>query len=361
MLNDSSAARQLLTVMVLTALLVASTVVHGTGKGRASGNLEKPVRVFESEATMAVTIRAPWRELGRNKREKRYPATLAYVDAAGQTHTLELTVERRGVTRQEVCSFPPIKLRFDKQAIKATPFRGSASIKLVTHCDKGERWKAYPVIEMLAYRINNLLTDFSFRVRPLSIIYVDSRNDAADAPRFGFIIEDDDDLAKRHDLERLESAPTRLSQLSGRTSGLNALFQYMIGNTDWSMLGGPSTRCCHNTVLLGSKTLVDIHAVPYDFDSAGLVDAHYAAPSEKLSISEVSERVYRGLCLHNDQLEGLKIEFLQKEAAILDLIRSEARLDPSSRRKAHDYLLSFFDMLRDPAAFESNVTAKCRK
>ncbi|MEZ5463493.1 hypothetical protein [Dokdonella sp.] len=347
------------TVLAFAGLLVLVAAVHGRSGDKASS---KPARVFDAATDMVVTIRAPWRELARKKDETRYPATLAYVDAAGQTRWLNLTVERRGITRQNVCSFPPLKLRFDKKGIKGTPFRGSASLKLVTHCGSGGRWAPYPVIELLAYRINNLLTDYSFRVRPLAITYVDSRNESADGPRFGFLIEDDDDLARRNDLERLDVARPRVAQLDPRGTSRFALFQYMIGNTDWSVLSGPSgNRCCHNTVLIGSKSEPTIQAVPYDFDSAGLVDAHYAAPSEKLPISKVSERIYRGFCEFNPELDELRIEFLEKEAAILDLVRNQGQLEPRSRQKVLDYLAEFFGIMRDPAAFEENIRAKCRK
>jgi hypothetical protein len=215
---------------------------------------------------------------------------------------------------------------------------------------------------MLAYRINNLLTDYSFRVRPLAITYVDSRNDSADGPRFGFIIEDDDDLARRNDLEKLDIARPRVSQLDPFGSSRYALFQYMIGNTDWSVLSGPSgKRCCHNTVLIGPKSLAGIQPVPYDFDSAGLVDAHYAAPSEKLPIRDVSERIYRGFCEYNQELSSLRVEFLEKESAILGLVRAEERLESSDRQKALAYLGEFFEILRDPATFEKDITGKCRK
>ena len=42
------------------------------------------VGLFESLRTLQVEIHAPWRDLTRNKSEKRWPATLNFTDDAGQ-------------------------------------------------------------------------------------------------------------------------------------------------------------------------------------------------------------------------------------------------------------------------------------
>ena len=42
---------------------------------------------------------------------------------------------------------------------------------MVTHCKSNDRYEQYYMLEMLAYRIYNVLTDYSFRVRPLEVTY----------------------------------------------------------------------------------------------------------------------------------------------------------------------------------------------
>lgn len=323
----------------------------------------KDEKLFASDRVLEVTLTAPWTQVTRKQAgATAFPATLDFRDGNGPSGSLPLTVERRGITRLRICDFPPLKLRFEKSAIKGTLFRGNKSIKLVTHCDDGERWEQYYVIEMLAYRIYNLVTDRSFRVRPLSITYFDSAKQASDGPHFGFLIEDDSDVARRNGLDLLDIPRPRVSQLDALENSRFSLFQYMIGNTDWSVLSGPSgNACCHNTKLMGPANQVGIYAVPYDFDSAGLVDARYAAPSPSLPIKDVRQRIYRGFCENNAMLAVARGEMQALETDITSLVRNEIRLTDKSRESALSYLGEFFAILGDERKFAREITEKCRK
>lgn len=323
----------------------------------------KPEKLFAADTTLDMTLRAPWRQVTRKQGgQAGYPATLEYTADDGKKVSLALTIERRGMTRLRVCDFPPIKLRFEKETVKGTLFRGNKSLKLVTHCEDDGRWQQYYLLEMLSYRIYNLMTERSFRVRPLSVTYVDSDRQSTDGPYFAFLIEDDSDVASRNDLTELEIRNPRVAQFEPLENSRFSLFQFMIGNTDWSVLSGPSgNKCCHNTKLIGPEGGAGMYAVPYDFDSAGLVDARYASPSPSLRIKDVTERVYRGFCANNPNLPTARSELLQRESQIMDLVRNERRLTQNSSESALAYLGEFFGLLRDDTRFASTITAKCRK
>jgi len=336
----------------LAAVLAVSDVRAGDG-----------VVLFDTRDEVDVTLSAPWRDIIRDRdNQDAYPATLHYVDDSGARRSVALTVERRGKTRQRVCRFPPIRLRFDKDDVEATLFEGNKSIKMVTHCNNGNRWEQYYILEMLAYPIYNLITERSFRVRPLSVTYHDADRDKDDGPHFAFLIEDDKLVAERNDMDKHDLVEIRPERLDPLESSRFALFQYMIGNADWSSLGGPAgDDCCHNAKLIGPESGAPLYAIPYDFDSSGLVDAHYAVPNEALRISNVRQRLYRGFCLHNDTLEPARAEFLEKRGAIEAIIESESRLRARNRAGAIRYLQNFFDVLEDPASFERAITNACRK
>lgn len=358
------AARRMPTVFVALGLLLTGFGAT-TLAAEASAN-QKPPKLFASEETLTVTMTAPWADLqGSKSYQGTYPAELSYRDSSGNSVALAMTVQRRGIKRQEVCSFPPVRLRFEKEAVKGTVFRGQKSLKMVTHCEKSDRYDQYYVLEMLAYRMYNLLTDYSFRVRPLQVTYVDSGDGSVLYSRFAFLIEDDGELAKRVDQKKLDVPRISPDRLDWRQSSLLALFQYMIGNVDWAALMGPDpAECCHNIKLFAPEPFeAGDYAipVPYDFDSSGLVDARYAVPHEALPITSVTQRLFRGYCLHNATVDDARRQILAREAEIQALISEEGRLSSSSRKKASRYLDGFFKLARDPNRFEKFVTGRCRK
>ena len=321
------------------------------------------VILFESRDTLEVTLSAPWRDIVRDRdNQDPYSATLDYVNDSDVRESIELTVERRGKTRQRICRFPPIRLRFDKDDVKGTLFEGNKSIKMVTHCNKGNKWEQYYVLEMLAYPIYNLITERSFRVRALSVTYHDMDRNQSDGPRFAFLIEDDKLVAERNDLDKYDLVEIRPKQLDSLESSRFALFQYLIGNEDWSPLIGPAgDDCCHNAKLIGPESGKPLYALPYDFDSSGLVNAHYAVPNEVLRISSVSQRLFRGFCLHNATLESARAEFLENKGAIEAIVDREPLLRSRNRSRAIRYINGFFKVLEDPELFERAITNACRK
>ena len=318
--------------------------------------------LFAEEATLSVTLAAPWRAFERDgDSDDRYPAYLEYEDEDGQTHRLSLTVERRGRTRRALCRFPPLRLRFDRSTTPGTVFEGQRSLKMVTHCSRSRRWEQYYVLEMLAYRIYNLVTERSLRVRALEITYLDEQHGLDDAGRFAFLLEHVRDAARRNDLSRVRTGRIGPEHYDPEEITRFMLFQYLIGNTDWSVWTATADeRCCHNVRTIGVLDVDRLHAVPYDFDSAGLVDASYAAPHESLPIRTVRERLYRGFCQHNPSLENVRREFLDLEEQILALINAEPLLSSRSRNRSLRYFREFFRTLEDPDRFAREVTGRCR-
>jgi hypothetical protein len=324
----------------------------------------KPAKLFTTSETLVVTMTGPFRDIERKEKyQGTYPAKIEFTDELGNATSLEMTVERRGLTRQVVCRYPPIKLRFDKEAVKGTTFRGQKGLKMVTHCDKASKFEQYYILEMLAYQMYNLITDFSFRVRPLSVTYVDSETGDTQEPHFAFLIEDDGDVAKRNGQKKLQIPRARISWLDPKETSNVSLFQFMIANLDFAVLNGPDTKeCCHNSKLIGQVPGEDpIYPIPYDFDASGLVNAPYAAPPEGLPVKKVTQRLYRGICKQNDALPAARQKFLDNEGAILALVNNETRLNDKSRQKTIKFLGQFFKIMKSDKDFERQIIGKCRK
>ncbi len=345
----------------VAAVVLLSMVWFAIATNAFAGKPERPL--FQSDSALSVTLQAPWAELlKKTTDQRRHAAVIGYSDAQGNTHRIEATVETRGLTRLRFCRFPPLRIRFAKAATEGTVFAGQRSLKMVTHCRNGQQFAQYYVQEMLAYRIFNLITDISFRVRPLDITYIDSSGGNPNGPRFAFLIEDTDDMARRNGLKRDQAARFAIGDLDALALSRLMMFQYLIGNTDFAVLSGPQEdACCHNTRVLRSGDPQQRFAVPYDFDSAGMVAADYVAPHESLPIKSISERLYRGFCHHNHTLAAAREEFLAQRTAIFELIKNEQRLSAKRRRELTRYIEQFYATLNSEYGFQREFSAKCRK
>jgi len=347
-----------------TLFTLLAVVLLTTGTVRAE---DKPQKLFASDSLLEVTLSGPWQNIVRDERNQEpYPVTLEYRNANGETERHVGTVERRGVKRQEACDFPPIRLRFEKEAVAGSVFRGQKSLKMVTHCKKSDRYDQYYRMEMLAYRMYNLISDFSFRVRPLMVTYIDSERDKEYDRRFAFVIEDDSDVAERNGMKKLRVPYILPNRFDDLTSSRMSLFQFMIGNVDWSALRGPDPEeCCHNIKLAAPRPFEDgdlAYPMAYDFDSSGLVDPPYAAPPDGLGINSITQRLYRGYCYNDERvMPEVRREFIALEPQILAIVQDDEMLNDRSKKNGVRYLEKFFEILKDDGDFEKYVTEKCRK
>ncbi len=161
---------------------------------------------------------------------------------------------------------------------------------MVSPCHESrDDYQRYVLLEYLVYRTFNVLTPVSYRVRLLEITFRDTSGENEERTKYAFLIEDIDRLAERlrgDEAELTEIPPYRLED--GQALMVD-LFQYMVGNTDFS------APFFHNVkmILLDGPTYMPI---PYDFDFSGAVDARYARPPEDLPIDWVRDRYYRGFC-----------------------------------------------------------------
>ncbi len=341
--------------------LASALVLAGIAALALAETPDPPVPLFAEHDTesLPLEVSAPWRSLRRQRDDAGpFPAVLR---VEGVERTFEPTVEKRGISRQEICGMPPIRLRFDEERVESTLFEGNRAIKVVTHCRNGKRWTQYVVLEYLAYRLYNALTEMSFRVRAAEITYIDTDRDREDEPRIAFLIEDDRLVGNRHGLDKVEVEEIHPLDLPAYETSIFMLFQYMIGNVDFSPLGGDGDECCHNVKLIGEEgSLEPLFAVPYDFDSSGWVDTTYAAAPEQLPIGDVRQRLFRGFCAHNEGLEPARAMIRERRGALYSIVESETRLTDRNRRKAVRYLDDFFETLDSDGRFERLITGVCR-
>ena len=325
-------------------------------------------RLFSDDTPIAFTLTAPFGKLVRAARSgtDAFPATLALTAPSGAGAPIPLQLSPRGLTRRTggYCLFPPLKLDFETAGVQGTVFQGQNKLKLVTHCKPAPAYEQLYIQEYLIYRLYNLLTPISFRVRPARVTYHDGDGQRDDVTRFGFLIEPIDAMARRNGLTALDPTATLVpsAQLDPRTMETMALFEFMIGNLDWDPASGPPGEpCCHNVKLLirqgGAAGNIP---VPYDFDFSGLVDAPYAVPPDNIRVPNVRVRAFRGYCRNNDQLPAAVATFREHRAAMAAVIAGEALLTPANRQGAQAYIDDFFAVLDDPQRLDREITRRCR-
>ena len=253
----------------------------------------------------------------------------------------------RGHYRMEHCYVPPIRLSFDYK--DSSVFYSLKSIKLVNECKVAKSYEQFLLKEYLAYKIFNLFTDKSFRVRLINLSFQDSAGKKKPISEYAYLMEDIKELAKRNNCHVWKRGKRNTEETNRQQMTLIALFQYMIGNTDWAV------SVNHNIKLIATNTDSNArpYAVPYDFDYSGIVNTDYAVPDERLEIETVRQRLYRGYARNLEELnETLKI-FEEKKESIFALINNFSLLTPYSKKEMTDYLNEFYAEIKRPDQVKS--------
>ena len=321
----------------------------------------KVAPLFNSHDVVHVTITAPFKEIMATRSvEEELQGTFVYTDIeSGEEVSLDIGIRSRGRFRRkkEVCQFTPLRLNFRKT--KGTLLAKSDKMKLVTHCRTGSsKYEQGVLKEYIAYRILNTMTDWSFRVRLLRATYVESTNGKPVVTAYAFLIEHDDQLAKRIGMKVDESERTTIAAIDGPHTNLVSLFQYLIGNTDFSPIQGPPGEpCCHNHVLLGNETTSI--SVPYDFDVTGIVSLPHAVPNPRFKLASVRHRLYRGRCANNQYLEESFQAWRDKKPMIYDVINSQEGLSDRERKKTIRYVDDFYKVINSKRQANYRIVKAC--
>jgi len=324
--------------------------------------ISAPDPLFQSDEILDVRIVAPISTLlAKRPIDEELSGTFLYTNSAGEAVEFDIKLRTRGRFRRDKdnCRFPPLRLNFVKSQTKDTLFHKQNKVKLVTHCQNSSKYEAVLLREYVAYRLLNVMTDASFRVRLLRITYVENERNKDDDARYGFIIEHKDRLAKRMGKSVLEIPGANPRSLNPEYANTVSLYHYLIGNTDFSSVRGSEGEvCCHNHVLFSNEG-EPVWSIPYDFDQAGLVNAPYAVPNPQLRIRTVRQRLYRGRCIHNEYVDATTANFREKQE---DLLRVVTDLEVASDRSVKSmisYMESFYKTLASEDRVNSALIKKC--
>lgn len=303
------------------------------------------VKFFEDQSTINLTLEMDLKDLLSKKQRERYlPATITMAFQDGTSITEQIRVTVRGNFRRETCYMPGLKLNFHNPT--SPRLYKLDKLKLSCGCSSGSDNEQLVLREYMAYKTYNLLTNKSFRVRLVNVTFKDVNGKKKPYTQYGFFIEDVDELAKRHNMVEVEGIQIIQEYTNREQATLVSIFEYMIGNTDWSF---PNF---HNIKLIGpkdDKTTRPI-AVPYDFDISGFVDPPYATIAEIFEgqISTVRERLYRGFPRSMEELQVVIKVFNDKKEAIYNLINSFTPFDNKSKGWLTKFLDEFYKTINNP-------------
>lgn len=318
-----------------------------------TNNPQSPL--FASDEILEIRLSGDTRALLNDRKQDApyYPVTLSFLDQ-GKGYKVPLKVRTRGHFRLDPanCTYPPLLLNFSKKKDLPNPFSGQDKIKLVTPC----RADKYVIQEFQVYKLYNLITPKSLQARLTKVIFEDTVRAKTTQALYGILLEDDDQMASRNGSFVTEKKSVR-PESTNRSDFLKmAVFEYLIGNTDWSV------QYLQNIELIVSDSAAIPSTVAYDFDHAGIVRAPYAKPAPELMMGSTLMRRYRGFCV-NDMSEFTEVFalFNQLKDSIYGVYTNNPLLEEKYVKSTVKFLDEFYGTINDPVKAKKEFMYPCDK
>lgn len=324
-----------------------------------SGFAGDSLSIFDHLAQRSIvklTIETNLKQLIRKKfREEYQVAKISYANSEDSLSQHPIKIKTRGNSRKGLCYFPPLKLKFSKQLLRELGMNSDFNkIKLVCPCGRSKTHQQYIVKEYLAYRMYNVLTDMSFKAQLLDLTLLGDKDDLKPMQGYAFLIESSDQLANR--FQGVPYKPALLNPkytLEAQTAMLS-LFEYMIGNTDWSISK-------HHNIYSFRSPLYELPICsPYDFDYSGIVNASYAVPHESLNIESVTQRLFKGICHSKGIYEQAAQHFILKKEELYAVVTDCIYLNATEQVFILDYMSNFFRIIEHDKKLDRVIQAQCR-
>ncbi len=286
---------------------------------------------------------------------------ITFYDGKEEISQWDIGVIHRGRFRRRICDFPPIKLNFSKKALKENGLANFDKFKLITHClDDKTMSTEFVARELLAYRIYNEISPYSYRAKFVKVTYRDHKNKGKKIQRYGVLVEPTSELEARINATEVDEDMMNPDPNLINTTVENqvSMFQYMIGNEDWSI------QMMRNVKAFQSNADGKYILVPYDFDFSGLVNASYAIPNNNYGLSSVEQRYYLGMATTPNILRYTKKLFESKKDHILKIIKDLPKLSSGGEYYISQYIEAFYtdiDLVPVPMVSEADLEAATKE
>lgn len=324
----------------LLALLVATGFTATASPSPNFGERPTVFDLFYSQELLEVELETDMVRLMENIKTNNYQSAIFSFSNEQGYRAFQTEIRVRGNYRRRVCDFPPIMIKFHKEKLVHADIEPHNKLKLVSHClEEKNAGQENLLKEYLAYKMYRELTDQSYRVQLIRITYKDTKKKLSQIKRYAILLEDTDEMSERLGGEECDCLNPKKEQLDERLEGIHSLFQYMIGNEDWSMAMNRNLKMVKP--IDGSSW----KPVPYDFDFSGLVNASYAIPNPQLGVSSIQDRLYLGMPVSDTQLTYLFNYFRSKKIELISMVKDFRYLSRSGRNEVIEYLEGFYQKI----------------
>ncbi len=310
-------------------------------ESQASLSTLKNFGLFENDEPIEISLRFDMNTYLRTKPKEEYiKASMTFNFSGSDSINKNIRLRTRGEYRNMNCYFAPIELNFKKVDFGYADLNKIGKIKLVAQCDTRKEYEYYLLREYLTYKLFNVMTDTSFRVRLLIINYVDTVKKRKPIRQYGFFIEPVEILAARTNLIQTKQALNQ-KYIAERVMDRLAIFNYMIGNYDWGIPGEHNVKIFRPADFGANNKPI---AIPYDFDWTGIVNASYAIPADNVGINNIRERFFAGICRTREVFTKDLEEFSNKKEEMIRVINEFPYLNQNSKKDMIAYIEEFYDM-----------------
>jgi len=293
--------------------------------------------VYSAEGVPVIKIETNWNKLINQKMEEEYlpgKITLPCGD-------FDIRVRARGMMRKQVCFFPPVKVDFKNGQLEKQKLDTSIDkLKVVFQCRAGEANSEFLLREKMCYDLYKVISpDYYVYHKQVKFECMDEGK--VKYALDGLFVEDEGEIADRMGVKVIEVGKVMAPALDKETYVRMTFFQYMIGNTDWSI---PNK---HNIEMIKVPGIAKIVPLAYDFDYAALVGTPYAVPHESLPIKSIYERYFMGHGVTEaDALAAAKY-FVSKKDALLQVVTDFQGLDEKAKASIKKFLNPFFEAVQN--------------
>jgi hypothetical protein len=190
--------------------------------------------------------------------------------------------------------------------------------------------------EYLAYKIYERLNpDYHVRARLVKVTIRDAHVEKTLPTTWALLLEHEEELQARLNGKILETYNIHTDSLHQEYTALNALFQFLIGNTDWNMGD-------NRNIYLFRPWNGKVIPIPYDFDFSGLVNAPYALPNSTLGLRSVRDRALMRKGITSGDLKKALAKIKEAGADILAFC-TQPYFVPKTTAELQAFLGDFFE------------------